>query len=83
MRLEGKSALVTGGASGFGAEIVRQFAGEGANVVILDLDGPGASVSRVNATRAPRLFEETLRSERTSRLQSVRPRRRMVGWMLW
>ena len=42
MRLEGKSALVTGGASGFGAEIVRQFAGEGANVVILDLDGPGA-----------------------------------------
>ena len=42
MRLEGKSALVTGGASGFGAEIVRQFAGEGAKVVILDLDGPGA-----------------------------------------
>ena len=42
MRLKGKSALVTGGASGFGAEIVRQFAGEGANVVILDLDGPGA-----------------------------------------
>ena len=43
MRLKGKSALVTGGASGFGAEIVRQFAGEGANVVILDLDGPGAA----------------------------------------
>jgi 3-oxoacyl-[acyl-carrier protein] reductase len=42
MRLKDKSALVTGGASGFGAEIVRQFAAEGADVVILDLDGPGA-----------------------------------------
>jgi Dehydrogenases with different specificities (related to short-chain alcohol dehydrogenases) len=42
MRLDGKSALVTGGASGFGAEIARQFAAQGASVVILDLDGPGA-----------------------------------------
>src|SRR4051794_23681394 len=42
MRLNGKSALVTGGASGFGAEIVRQYVAEGANVVILDIDGPGA-----------------------------------------
>jgi 3-oxoacyl-[acyl-carrier protein] reductase len=42
MRLQGKSALVTGGASGFGAEIVRQFVAEGAQVVILDLDGRGA-----------------------------------------
>jgi 3-oxoacyl-[acyl-carrier protein] reductase len=42
MRLQGKSALVTGGASGFGAEIARRFAAEGASVVILDLDGAGA-----------------------------------------
>ncbi len=42
MRLQGKTALVTGGASGFGAEIVRQFVAEGAQVVILDLDGRGA-----------------------------------------
>jgi 3-oxoacyl-[acyl-carrier protein] reductase len=42
MRLQGKTALVTGGASGFGAEIARQFVAEGARVVILDLDGPGA-----------------------------------------
>ena len=42
MRLDGKSALVTGAASGFGAEIARRFVTEGANVVILDLDGAGA-----------------------------------------
>ena len=42
MRLDGKTALVTGGASGFGAEIARQFTAEGASVVILDIDGTGA-----------------------------------------
>ena len=42
MRLEGKTALVTGGASGFGAEIAAVFAREGAKVVILDLNGKGA-----------------------------------------
>ena len=42
MRLKDKSALVTGGASGFGAEIARRYAREGAKVVILDLNGEGA-----------------------------------------
>ncbi len=42
MRLKGKSALVTGGASGFGAEIARSYAREGAKVVILDLNSEGA-----------------------------------------
>jgi len=42
MRLQGKTALVTGGASGFGAEIAATFAREGAKVVILDLNGAGA-----------------------------------------
>jgi 3-oxoacyl-[acyl-carrier protein] reductase len=43
MRLEGKSALVTGAASGFGAEIARQFAREGAKVTIMDLNGEGGA----------------------------------------
>ena len=38
MRLQGKSALVTGGASGFGAGIVRKFVAEGAQVMIADLN---------------------------------------------
>lgn len=42
MRLSGKTALVTGGASGFGAEIAATFAREQAKVVILDLNAEGA-----------------------------------------
>lgn len=42
MRLAGKSALVTGGASGFGLGIARLFAAQGAKVTIMDLNGPGA-----------------------------------------
>lgn len=38
MRLEGKTALVTGGASGFGAGITRKFLAEGARVAIADIN---------------------------------------------
>ena len=37
-QLEGKVAIVTGGAAGFGEGIVRLFTSEGARVVIADLD---------------------------------------------
>jgi NAD(P)-dependent dehydrogenase (short-subunit alcohol dehydrogenase family) len=42
--LQGKVALVTGGASGLGLAIVRRFIAEGACVVIADIDMEGAGV---------------------------------------
>lgn len=41
-RLSGKTAIVTGAASGFGREIARRFVREGARVAIVDLNGEGA-----------------------------------------
>ncbi len=37
-RIAGKTAFVTGGASGLGLDIVRRFVAEGAHVVIADID---------------------------------------------
>jgi 3-oxoacyl-[acyl-carrier protein] reductase len=42
MRLQGKVAVVTGGASGFGAGICAKFAAEGARVLVADLNGEAA-----------------------------------------
>lgn len=38
MRLQGKTAIVTGGGSGFGAGIVAKFVSEGARVMIADIN---------------------------------------------
>ncbi|VAW14282.1 4-(hydroxymethyl)benzenesulfonate dehydrogenase [hydrothermal vent metagenome] len=54
MRLKGKTAIVTGGASGFGQGIVRKFVAEGAKVLICDINGDGA------AALAAELGENTL-----------------------
>ncbi|MEM9550654.1 MAG: SDR family oxidoreductase [Pseudomonadota bacterium] len=43
MRLRDKTAIVTGGASGFGAGIVRKFVEEGARVMIADINRDGAA----------------------------------------
>jgi 3-hydroxybutyrate dehydrogenase len=44
-RLEGKVAFITGSASGIGKEIALEFAREGANIVIADLNQPGADAT--------------------------------------
>lgn len=52
MRLEGKTAIVTGGGSGFGAGICRKFATEGAQVMVADInmDAASAVAEEINAT---------------------------------
>ena len=42
MRLKDKTAIVTGAASGFGAEIARQYVAEGAKVAVADINEAGA-----------------------------------------
>jgi len=43
MRLEGKTAIVTGSGSGFGAGIARTLAREGAGVIVNDVDEDGGN----------------------------------------
>lgn len=42
MRLEGKTAIITGGAQGFGAGIAQVYAREGAKVLVTDINEEGA-----------------------------------------
>lgn len=48
--LKGRVAIVTGGATGIGAEIVSQLAGQGMHVAFLDIqDGPATELTRAIA----------------------------------
>lgn len=50
-RLSGRSAVVTGAASGIGAAVVRRFTDEGARVLAVDLAEPRAEAATVTALR--------------------------------
>lgn len=64
MRLKGKTAVVTGAASGFGEGIARTFAREGARVIIADLNGEGAeAVARDIGDRALAVKADVTRAE--------------------
>ncbi len=53
MKIEGKTALVTGGASGLGLATVRKLHGAGAQVVMLDLpSSAGAAIANELGSRA-------------------------------
>jgi 3-oxoacyl-[acyl-carrier protein] reductase len=52
-RLQGRTALITGGASGIGAAAVRKFVQEGARVVVADIDeGRGNEVAKACGANA-------------------------------
>ena len=55
-QVEGKVAIVTGGASGIGAACATTLAREGAKVVVTDMDDPGgqAVVDKIRAPAARR-----------------------------
>ena len=50
--LEGKVAIVTGGAAGIGKGIARVLAEEGCNVVIADIDGKKGETTASELKRA-------------------------------
>ena len=58
-RLEGRTAIVTGGASGIGRASAELFAEEGANVVVADLRDGMETVAAVRARGREALFIET------------------------
>ncbi len=61
MKLEGRVAVITGSASGIGRASAREFAREGARVVVADINLPGAeeTVKQIEATGGVALAVKT------------------------
>lgn len=63
MKLAGKTAIVTGGASGFGEGIARSFVAEGAQVVIMDRNAALAETVAASLEKAAWIAADVTRAE--------------------
>ncbi len=76
MRLEDKVALVTGAGSGFGAEIARMFASEGAHVALIDLNEESARCisAEIGSTALPIRCDVSLSADVRNAVETTRAR---------
>ncbi len=63
-RLEGRVAVVTGGAGGIGAAVCRRLAAEGARVVVADVAGSEALAAEIGGAGVPTDVADPAASER-------------------
>ena len=80
-RLEGRGALVTGGASGIGAATARRFAAEGAHVLIADVQAAAAEtvIAEIRAAGGVAHFRKTDVTDREDVRRMVRDAENQLG----